>query len=147
MGKKVMFFFFLTYNGLLCVHLKSQDVFTKTILWESKRDAQLPVFNNRDEIKIWNKKQLPFSSIQMKDFSIRGINLIIVIVTGCSGLPCNNISVYKEQEDKWSYVTGATNIRFKDVIGVKADNKAKRIIFFVKEEEVGELFYEYLICQ
>ena len=59
--------------------------------------VEVLIFQNRDQIVEWSKNQLPFSIAYSKDILIKGCNIYIVMVSGCSGLPCWNIYIFKEK--------------------------------------------------
>jgi hypothetical protein len=90
----------------------------------------------------FGKSQLPFSSVTVKDFNIQEFNFLILIVFGCSGLQCYNISMYNDRIKIWRYVAGTSMARFNDSVMVNKDDLNKRFSFKVREEMLGELFYD-----
>jgi hypothetical protein len=142
MGKKVAFLLILFF--MLVGNLKSQVTITNKISWQFNQAQPLPVFESREDLVRFGKSQLPFSSVTVKDFNIQEFNFLIIIVSGCSGLPCYNISVYNERNKKWRYVAGTSMARFNDSVMVNKDDLNKRFLFKVREEMVGELYYDTL---
>ena len=86
------------------------------------------VFFDKDQIIEWSKERLPFASIYYSsEFCIKGCNIYITVVAGCSGIPCWNIDVFKEKEGLWKLITGSS--RFREVITVKIDDSEEEIVF------------------
>lgn len=121
----------------------SQELFTKELIWASKDSIETLIFQDKNQINEWGKTQLPFSAVSSKDFSSKGINIYVVLVSGCSGLPCWNIYVFMEKEGAW-YLIAKTNARLKEQLMLDVDSKNEKIIFKTKSSQIGELPLEAL---
>lgn len=122
----------------------SQELFTKELHWKTRDSIEILVFRDKDQIIEWSKNQLPFSSAYSKDILIKCCNIYIVMVAGCSGLPCWNIYIFKEKDELWQLVT-STDARLKERIEIIVDNKKGKIIFKTKSGQIGELPFERLV--
>jgi len=120
----------------------SQELFTKELIWASQDSIETLIFQDKNQINEWGKNQLPFSSVSSKDFSSNGININVVLVSGCSGLPCWNIYVFIEKKGAW-YLIAKTNATLKQLM-LDIDSKYEKIIFKTKSRQVGELPFEAL---
>jgi hypothetical protein len=121
----------------------SQELFTKELQWKIRDSVEVLIFQNKDQIIEWSKNQLPFSSVYSKDILIKGCNIYIAMVAGCSGLPCWNIYIFKEKDKLWKLVT-STDARLKERLEIIVDNKKGKIIFKTKSGQIGELLFEKL---
>ncbi len=121
----------------------SQELFTKELIWASQDSIETLIFQDKNQINEWGKTQLPFSSVSSKDFSSNGINFIVVLVSGCSGLPCWNIYVFTNKKGAW-YLIEKTNATLKQLM-LDVDSKHEKIIFKTKSSRIGELPFETLI--
>jgi hypothetical protein len=124
----------------------SQELFTKELIWTSQDSIETLIFQDKNQIYKWGKTQLPFSSVSSKDFSSTGININIVLVSGCSGLPCWNIYVFTEKEGAW-YLIAKTNARLKEQLMLYVDSKHEKIIFKTESGQIGELPFETLVLK
>lgn len=147
MGKKkinIQSLLLLLLFVLLTMHSFSQELFTKELQWKTRDSIEILVFRDKDQIIEWSKNQLPFSSAYSKDILIKGCNIYIVMVAGCSGLPCWNIYIFKEKDELWQLVT-STDARLTERIEIIVDNKKGKIIFKTKSSQIGELPFEKLV--
>jgi hypothetical protein len=124
----------------------SQELFTKELIWASKDSIETLIFQDKNQINEWGKTQLPFASVSSKDFSSKGINIYVVLVSGCSGVPCWNIYVFMEKEGAW-YLIAKTNARLKEQLMLDVDSKHEKIIFKTKSNQIGELPFEALVLK
>lgn len=122
----------------------SQELFTKELQWKIRDSVEVLIFQNKDQIVEWSKNQLPFSTAYTKDILIKGCNIFVVMVAGCSGLPCWNIYIFKEKDGLWQWVT-STDARLKERIEIIVDDKQGEIIFKTKSGQIGELPFEKLV--
>ncbi len=122
----------------------SQELFTKELQWKIHDSVEVLIFQNRDQIVEWSKNQLPFSIAYSKDILIKGCNIYIVMVSGCSGLPCWNIYIFKEKDEIWQLVR-STDARLKERIEITVDDKKGEIIFKTKSGQIGELPFDQLL--
>jgi len=121
----------------------SQELLTKELLWASQDSIETLIFQDKYQINEWGKTQLPFSSVSSKDILANGLNINVVLVSGCSGLPCWNIYVFTENEGAW-YLVAKTNARLKEQLMLDVDSKHEKIIFKTKSLQIGELPFEAL---
>jgi hypothetical protein len=122
----------------------SQELFTKELKWKIRDSVEVHTFQNKDQIVEWSKNQLPFSTAYPKDILIKGCNIYIVMVAGCSGLPCWNIYIFKEKDELWQLIT-STQARLKEQIEIDVDDKTEKLIFKTKSSQIGELPFEKLV--
>ena len=125
------------------MHTHSQELFTKELHWKTRDSIEILAFRDKDQIIEWSKNQLPFSSTYSKDILIKGCNIYIVMVAGCSGIPCWNIYIFKERNKLWQLIT-SSNARLKEQLEIKVDNKLGKIIFKTKTSQIGEIPFETL---
>jgi hypothetical protein len=121
----------------------SQELFTQELIWASQDSIETLIFQDKNQINEWGKKQLPFSSVSSKDFSSNETNINIVLVSGCSGLPCWNIYVFTEKKGAW-YLIAKTNARLKEQLMFDVDIRHEKIIFKTESSQIGELPFEAL---
>jgi hypothetical protein len=126
------------------MHLNSQDLFTKELRWIQRDSIEILIFQDKDQILKWSYDQLPFSSVYSKDILIKDCNIYIIMVTGCSGLPCWRIFIFKEKDELWQMIT-STNARLTENIEIKVDNNQGKLIFKTESGQIGELPFEDLI--
>jgi len=145
MGKTKIMLKYLLFLLLILSKMNSysQELFTKELIWASKDSIETLIFQDKNQINEWGKTQLPFSAVSSKDFSSKGINIYVVLVSGCSGLPCWNIYVFMEKEGAW-YLIAKTNARLKEQLMLDVDSKHEKIIFKTKSSQIGELPLEAL---
>lgn len=145
MGKTKIILKYLLFSLLILSKMNSysQELFTKELIWASKDSIETLIFQDKNQINEWGKTQLPFSAVSSKDFSSKGINIYVVLVSGCSGLPCWNIYVFMEKEGAW-YLIAKTNARLKEQLMLDVDSKNEKIIFKTKSSQIGELPLEAL---
>ena len=144
MGKTKIMLKYLLFSLIMMSKMNSysQELFTKELIWVSQDSIETLIFQDKNQINEWGKNQLPFSSVSSKDFSSNGININVVLVSGCSGLPCWNIYVFMEKEGAW-YLIAKTNATLKQLM-LDIDSKYEKIIFKTKSRQVGELPFEAL---
>lgn len=144
MGKTKIMLKYLLFSLLILSKMNSysQELFTKELIWTSQDSIETLIFQDKNLINEWGKAQLPFSSVSSKDFSSNGININVVLVSGCSGLPCWNIYVFTENKGTW-YLMAKTRATLKQLI-VEIDSKHEKIIFKTKSSQIGELPFEAL---
>jgi hypothetical protein len=135
---------FLFWFVLFTMQLNSQDLFTKELRWIQRDSIEILIFQDKDQILKWSYDQLPFSSVYSKDILIKDCNIYIIMVTGCSGLPCWRIFIFKERDELWQLIT-STNARLTENIEIKVDNNQGKLIFKTKSGQIGELSFEDLI--
>jgi hypothetical protein len=142
MGKTKIMLKYLLFSLLILSKMNSysQELFTKELIWASQDSIETLIFQDKNQINEWGKTQLPLSS---KDFSSNGININVVLVSGCSGLPCWNIYVFTEKKGAW-YLIAKTNARLKEQLMLDVDSKHEKIIFKTKSSQIGELPFEAL---
>ncbi len=121
----------------------SQELLTKELLWASQDSIETLIFQDKNQINEWGKNQLPFSSVSSKDILANGIYVNVVLVSGCSGLPCWNIYVFTEKEGTWRLIA-KTNARLKEQLKLYVDSKQEKIIFKTKSGQIGELPFKTL---
>ncbi|MEN8156663.1 MAG: hypothetical protein ABFS10_06920 [Bacteroidota bacterium] len=126
------------------MHSYSQELFKKELHWEPLDSIEKTIFNDKKQIIEWSKTQLPFSTTYPKDLIIKDYNIYIVMVAGCSGLPCWNIYIFKEQDELWQLKIYTTQARLKEQIKIEVDNKQEKIIFKTKSGQIGEVPFETL---
>lgn len=145
MGKTKIMLNYLLYLLFIMSKMNaySQELFTKELIWASQDSIETLIFQDKNQINEWGKTQLPFSSVSSKDFSSNGINFIVVLVSGCSGLPCWNIYVFTNKKGAW-YLIEKTNATLKQLM-LDVDSKHEKIIFKTKSSRIGELPFETLI--
>jgi hypothetical protein len=140
MGKTKMIFKFLFLLLLMFSKTNSypQDLPTKKLLWVSQDVIETLVFQEKNQINEWGLTQLPFSFVSSRDFIWNEVNINIVLVFGCSGLPCLNIYAFTEKEGNW-YLVAKTNARLLEQIELDIDSQSEKIIFMTKSGQIGEL--------
>jgi len=145
MGKTKIMLKYLLFSLLILSKMNSysQELFTKELIWASQDSIETLIFQDKNQINEWGKTQLPFSSVSSKDFSSNGININVVLVSGCSGLPCWNIYVFKEKEGAW-HLVAETKARLKEQLKLDVDCKNKKLLFSTKSGQIGELLLKKL---
>ncbi|MDR2728522.1 MAG: hypothetical protein LBB56_05260 [Chitinispirillales bacterium] len=110
------------------------------------RDSILElIFYDKDQIIEWSKNSLPFAYVYSEDFCVQECSIYIVMVAGCSGLPCWNIDVFKEKDGLWQLITG-THARRHEMIIIKIDENQGKFLFVTTSNKViGELPFEWLL--
>ena len=121
----------------------SQELFTKELVWVLQDSIETLIFQDKNQIYEWGKTQLPFSIVSSKDFSSKGMNINVVLVSGCSGIHCWNIYVFTEDKGAW-HLVAKTNARLKDQLLLDVDSTHEKIIFKTNSSQIGELPYEAL---
>lgn len=134
----------LLFLMLTNMHSHSQELFKKEFNWESPDSIERNIFNDKEQIIEWCKTQLPFSTAYPKDLIIIDYNICIVMVAGCSGLPCWNIYIFKEEDKLWQLKIFATQARIKEQIKIEVDNKEEKVIFITESGQIGEVPFETL---
>ena len=144
MGKTKMMLKYLVFSLLILSKMNSysQELFTKELIWASQDSIETLIFQDKNQINEWGKIQLHFASVSSKDFSSNGINFNVVLVSGCSGLPCWNIYIFTEKKGAW-YLIAKTNATLKQLM-LDIDSKHEKIIFTTKSCQIGELRFETL---
>lgn len=127
MGKTKVAKYLLLLLVLLNMRSFSQELFTKELMWVSRDSIETIVFQDKNQIVVWGKNQLPFSTAYTKDVFAMGGNIYVVMISGCSGLPCWNIYIFVEKEGFWHLIT-KTNARLKEQIIINVDCNQENII-------------------
>lgn len=146
MGKKVN----ITYLLLLLfmsLNMKSysQELFTQELKWTPCDSIAIFTFQDKEQMIEWSKEQLPFSTVYSDFFCIRGCHICIVMVAGCSGLPCWNIYVFKREKRLWQLLTASIHARLKAQLDIRVDKEQEKIIFETKSDIIiGELSFNIL---
>jgi hypothetical protein len=141
--QKIFKYLLLPLLILSKINSYSQELLTKELLWANQDSIETLIFQDKNQINEWGKTQLPYSSVSSKDFLAKGININVVLVSGCSGLPCWNIYVFTEKEGNW-YLVAKTNARLKEQLKLDVDSKHEKVIFKTKSGQIGELPFETL---
>jgi hypothetical protein len=129
---------------LFTIQLNSQGLFTKELRWTPNDSIVTKIFQDKNHIINWGYNQLPFSSVDSVSILIKDCNIFIVLVTGCSGLPCWRIFVFKEKIEHWLLIT-SSDARLTENIEIQVDNNQEKIIFKTKSKQIGELPFNALI--
>lgn len=139
MGKTKIMLKYLVYTLLIFSKMDSysQEVPTKKLIWASQDSIETLIFQDKNQIIEWGETQLPFCYTFSKEFSSNGINFNVVVVEGCSGLPCLNIYVFTKKKRAW-YLIAKTNARLTEQLMLDVDSKHEKIIFKTKSSQIGE---------
>lgn len=121
----------------------SQELFTKELSWANQDSIETLIFNDTSQIADWGKNQLPFSTVFSKDLLANSKKGFVLIVSGCSGIPCWKIYVFKEKEGTW-HLAAETNTRLKEQIKMGTNISRKTIVFKTKSGKIGELPFDIL---
>jgi hypothetical protein len=132
------------WSVLFTIQMNSQDLFTKELRWTPRDSIKTLIFQDKDQILKWSYDQLPFPSVSSKDILINGFNFYITIVSGCSGLPCWRIFIFKEKDEHWRLIA-STDARLTEKIEIEVDNNLRKIKFKTKSHQIGELPFGDLI--
>lgn len=145
MGKTKIMLKYLLLSLLILSKMNSysQELFTKDLIWLSLDSVETLIFQDKNQISEWGKSQLPFSSVSSKNFSSKGINIYVVLVSGCSGLPCWNIYIFTEKKEAW-YLIAQSSATLKQLM-VDVDSMYEKIIFKTESSQIGELPFEALV--
>jgi len=125
------------------INLFSQKMITKDLEWEYCDSSKIHAFQDTNQIIEWGKKLLPFSNAHLEDIQIKNCHFKILIVIGCSGLPCLQINVFKEDSSLWKFIM-YSNARLTEKLTIVVDNKQEKVIFKTKSGKIGELSFETL---
>ena len=128
---------------LLALKTYSQDFFTNELKWESSDSIQPHFFKDSVQLEEWGKKQLPFSQVDIESFSFKDCKYSLVMIVGCSGIPCWEIYILK-RENGFLKVIKSANARVIEQIEVTIDNKLEKIIFKTKSSQLRELTFDKL---
>ena len=139
MRRLLLLFWFVLFTTLS----NSQDLFTKELIWTPTDSIKVTTFQDQDQIIEWSYNQLPFSSVYSKNIHVNDSKIYISIVTGCSGLPCWRIFIFKEKDELWQLIT-STDARLTEKIEIEVDNNSGKIVFNTKSRKIGELPFEIL---
>jgi hypothetical protein len=108
------------------MHSYSQNLFTEKLQWNLC--DSIVTFQFKDQIIEWSKERLPFPYVySAEEFCIKGCNIYIVTVAGCSGLPCVMINIFKENEGFWKFIRD-TRARLANIT-IKVEEIEEKIIF------------------
>lgn len=145
MGKTTIMLKYILVSLLIMSRMISytQEIPTTNLMWASQDSIETLIFKDKNQINEWGKTKLPFSSVSLNDFSSNGININVVLVSGCSGLPCWNIYIFTEKNGAW-YLIAKANARLKEQLMLDVDSKHEKIIFRTKSSQIGELLFEGL---
>jgi hypothetical protein len=148
MGKKKIMFKYLFFIFVVCSVINSyaQKMLTTELIWSYEYPTETLIFKDKSQINEWGIKQLPFSSVSNREFSSHGININVVLISGCSGLPCWYIFIFTEKEGSW-YLTAKTSARLEEQLMLKTDNKSEKLIFQTNSSKIGELLFETLVLK
>jgi hypothetical protein len=119
----------------------NSQVFTKELRWTHRDSTKTLVFEDKNQILKWSGNQLPFSSVFSKDLAIDECNIYVILVSGCSGIACWRIYIFKEKNNHWEMIT-ETDARLPGKIEVHVDNNNKKIVFNTKSSQIGELQFK-----
>ena len=106
-------------------------------------------FKNKSQITEWGKDLnfspfMPFSAVHSAEFCIQDNNIYILIVHGCSGIPCISFYVFKENGDIWELQTTSQAI-LKEQFKIRVDNDQEKMIFEIPSGQIGELPFKTLL--
>ena len=148
MGKKKIISrsFILSVLFFIKIYSYSQNLFTKELIWIRLDSIESVVFKEKNKIDDWGKIQLPFSSVFSKDFSSSEINFHVIVVEGCSGLPCWSIYIFTEKKGVW-HLIAKTNARLKEQLILDIDYKQEMLIFKSISSKIGELSFKTLVLK
>ena len=146
MGKKINYRIYCTSIILLsAIQLFSQEVdsqaFDENIVWVAQDSIDRIIFNDTSEVVSWSKGQLPMSAVYSRSIVINDTNVFVLVVSGCSGIPCWNVFVFKGMEEYWELVKKAKSRSLNKII-LKIDFVENKINFVADENKLGELLFE-----
>jgi hypothetical protein len=106
-------------------------------------------FKNKSQITEWGKNLelspfMPFSVAFSAEFCIKDNNIYILMVDGCSGIPCIFFYVFKEKGDIWELQTTSQAI-LKEQLKIRVDNNQEKMIFETSSGQIGELPFKTLL--
>jgi hypothetical protein len=101
-------------------------------------------FQDKNQIMMWSHNQLPFSSVNSEDVQIKDCNIAIIMVSGCSGIPCWRFFIFKEKDSCWQLITSSDG-RFKKKIEIKVDFNQEKIIFNSEANQIGEVPFALIV--
>jgi hypothetical protein len=106
-------------------------------------------FKNKNQITEWSKSFnfSPFiqnSAVHSAEFCIKDNNIFILMVSGCSGIPCMSFYVFKEKGNIWELQTTSQAI-LKEQLKIRVDNDQEKMIFETKSGKIGELPFKVLL--
>ena len=102
-------------------------------------------FKNKSQITEWGKNFdfslfMPFAAVFSAEFYIKDSNIFILMVHGCSGIPCISFYVFKEKDDIWELQTTSRAI-LKEQFRIRVDNEKDKIVFETVSRKIGELSF------
>ncbi|GHT62550.1 hypothetical protein AGMMS50239_16180 [Bacteroidia bacterium] len=106
-------------------------------------------FKNKNQITEWGKS-LNFSpfiqnpSVHSAEFCIKDNNIFILMVNGCSGIPCISFYVFKEKGNIWELQT-TSQARLKEQLKIRVDNEQDKIVFETESRKIGELLFCFFV--
>jgi hypothetical protein len=158
MDKKTIIFCILVLRGLLfCHHSYSQTINIDRLQWIpvdttydlnfsdtgkalewAKHPIPLAIAKNEGEKKMrrrWVKNQMWMTVINSKIISINNDNFYVLIVEGCSGIPCQNFYIFNEIKKSWHLIAMSEGRIMEKIELQSIDDK---IIFETKSRKIGE---------
>lgn len=144
MGKKKISTIFILYHlFVITMSSYSQGAITKELKWE-RSDTSYPItFQDTTQIIEWGIKQLTFSRVYTKNILIHEGGYFVIMVVGCSGLPCLEIYVFKYYNSRWVLKVN-TKARIEEQIEINVDKESDNIIFKTKFGKLGEIPFNTL---
>ncbi|PKK36144.1 hypothetical protein BWI96_12045 [Siphonobacter sp. SORGH_AS_0500] len=155
----IVFFYALSIS---CNYLYSQKLYTTELHWVYYDSSTCKLsFNEKEKLLEWCEHQIPFvisdksknddewrmiwpsneSSmviVNSKILNIKNDQYFVVISVGCSGTPCQNIYVFRENKSNWCLIS-RSKARVRGEI--ELINKDDKIIFKAKSGQIGEFSF------
>jgi hypothetical protein len=102
-------------------------------------------FKNKSQITEWGKNLkfspfMPYSVVFSAEFCIKDNYIFILMVNGCSGIPCLSFYVFKEKGGIWELQT-TSQARLKEQLKIRVDNDQEKMIFEMPSGQIGELSF------
>lgn len=132
----------LLFGGMLSSY--SQEVSSNELVWQTRESLDTVSFRDASQIINWGLGQLPFSDVFYETLKVDNANVLILIVSGCSGAPCKRIFVFCESEDGWNMMKEAHSNLHNQLKMIVNDVK-KSVIFMSGSSQIGELRFDQLI--
>lgn len=105
------------------------------------------IFRERNQIKEWAKNMyLPYFIEDLHistNVCIKDTNVFILIIYGCSGIPCLSFYIFKEKDDVWELKT-TSQARIIEKLNIRVDNEQEKILFETASGQIGELPFNIL---
>lgn len=145
---------------MCCNHVVSQEMHSKELIWVYESSCK-QVFNDTEKALKWSQHQVPFVLSEKRNekqwrntwieneehmiithskmIQLKNDNFYLVISEGCSGIPCQNIFVFKEEESYWCLIAHS-QARSMEMIEIESNNET--IILKAKSGQIGKLKVE-----